>query len=153
MYALETSTFSDWYVFDPAPLNDASPITADNFNAQTNQAGTTGTVYLEFPERVFGKGIVTGYTQNGVVTSLANGHTFDLDVSGSSGGVVRDKAVGGCTGGTCAGDAIHYRVTLPSGVPAIEDHRADSPNLVEVLIDATDAEGNHISKTVTLPVE
>lgn len=155
LYVLDTSEFADWYVFEPAPLVESSPITADNSNGQTGKAEKSGTVYLEFPERVYGTAIVVGYTKSGQATSLANGYSFNLegDYFAAVVDIVRDAAVGGCTEGTCGGNAAHYRIALPSSAPTFEDHRADSPNLVELVIDAIDADGHRMTKTVTLPVE
>lgn len=141
---------SSLYVFDPAALGDGTGLYADNYNTHTAQPGSAGLVSLKFPELVKGSVTVLSYSQNGKSVTPNSPVIIKLDAWGSE--FRRDKYWGGCTSGTCGGDNVFYRVAL-SGIPSLEDNQPDASNTVTVAIDATDAEGNHLIKTVTLPVE
>lgn len=143
----------NWYIFDPAPLSDASLVSVDNYNSHTGQAGGAKTVSLEFPERVYGNATLLAYTANGVVVTPGSLTTTDFSSSNSVTELLRDKKSGGCTSGVCGGDAIRYRVSLNYALPSMEDDRPGAANTVTLAINAVDADGHRLTKTVTLPVE
>lgn len=143
---------SGLYVFDPAPLGDGSALYADNYNGQTAKAGQAGNVAIKFPEKVNGSVTVLSYTQNGKTTVPAAALVTALDSNWNGSGVFRDKTWGGCAAGICGSDTIYYKVPL-SGIPALEDNQSGVANSVTVVIDASDAEGHRLIKTVTLPIE
>lgn len=125
-------------------LTPLSALKADNFNGRTGATATTvpSTVYVEFPEKVYGTYSVLS-TRSGNATTPINGATVTFGFA--DGSVVYAANFGGADSATVFRLPI-YSVYLP-------DNSATNINEVTIFINATDAEGNNFSKTVTLPVQ
>ncbi len=152
------ASLQKWYVFDntAAGVGGASfTITADNFNGTVNGGGGFTDVYLKFPEWVSGTWQVIGYTSGGASTySGAFGPTGNF-INGYV--WYEGNGAGACDGTTCPGTKVVfiYDITANAGIPTFQDDTSfggPSANSVTVAIDASDAEGNHFSGIMTLPV-
>ena len=135
-----------WYVFRTDGISNDSIIRSDNHNGHTGEAGFLGTVYLKFPEYVYGTAIISSYTENGVAKETA------LSVYLDDATLTTDEDVNGCSGGVCGSGDVYYRVRL-TGLPLLDDDSVGLANNVTVFVDATDSEGNRIQREYVLPVE
>ena len=134
------------YIADNTPtgLNSQTALKADNFNGRTGATATTlmGSVYLEFPEKVYGSYRVLS-TTSGSTTTTTSGNNYSFIFS--NGDIVYASNYGG------ADNATVFRVPL-NGI-YMADNSATAPNEVTVSFDVTDLEGNNLSDTVTLPIQ
>jgi len=125
-------------------LTPLSTLKADNFNGRTGATATTvsSQVYVEFPEKVYGTYSVLS-TRSGNTTTPINGATVSFGFA--DGSVVYAANFGG------ADSATVFRLPIYSAY--LPDNSATNINEVTIFINATDAEGNNFSNTVTLPVQ
>ncbi|MBI2974004.1 MAG: hypothetical protein HYY43_00180 [Deltaproteobacteria bacterium] len=152
----------NWYAFNTADFTTAN-ISADNYN-DSNTSGVANTVYLEFPEYVYGTATVVSTTDSSATPTTTlffpqtiinlSGGAFVIDEDAGDGGADLNSDGDGCRSGTEAnctaqGDVV-YRVT--TGL-FFADSTATVTRQITVVIDATDYEGNHIQDEVTLSVQ
>lgn len=145
-FSMSSTFFSNpVYVTDDS-LSGLSPVTAltaDNFNGTSGATATSssGQVYVEFPEKVYGS-FRNISTRNG--TTVTPSSDFSRTFGFSDGTMTYASNSGGADG------AVVFK--LPLGV-YLPDNRLGSPNEVTISFDVTDAEGTRFNKTVTLPVQ
>lgn len=133
------------YVVDNSStgLSSTTTVRADNFNGTSGATGTTSYsfVYLDFPEKVYGRYTVIA-TKIGNMTTLQN--TSSDTFSFASGDLIYTRNYSG------ADQTIAFRLPLWISMP---DNTASNVSEITIDLQATDAEGNTFDKIVTLPVQ
>lgn len=142
-------SYTDFYVFNPNGISNDTFVWADNLNGTTRIVDTAKTVYLKFPEYVYGQATIKSYTKNGAVVTMS-----PMMVDIGNGYISTDERTLGCTNGTCKdGNNVFYYVSLSSSVPQLDNNAVGSENNVTIYINATDYEGNRLQKEFVLPIE
>ncbi|MGB9736276.1 MAG: carboxypeptidase-like regulatory domain-containing protein [bacterium] len=151
--------FPYWYVFDNTATGIGGAdftVSADNFNGSVNGSGGAKNVYLKFPEWVYGRLQVIGYTKAGASTYYG---AFGPTDYFSCYMIYEGNGIGGCEGTNCGPSGLKtvcfYDLTSYTYIDTFNDDSSfggPSVNTVTVQIDVDDAEGNHFSGTLTLPV-
>ncbi len=152
----------NWYAFNTADFTTAN-ISADNYN-DSNTSAVANTIYLEFPEYVYGTATVVSTSDSSAtpatthyfpqtIIDLSAG-AFVIDEDAGDGGADFNSDGDGCRSGveancTAQGD-VFYRVS--TGL-TLADSTAAVTRQITVVIDATDYEGNLVQDEVTLSVQ
>ncbi len=172
---MNTLTMDDWYGVYTTAWTTAD-ITADNYNGSNDASQGAATVFLEFPEYVYGRAEVKSWTV-GTVTSYPAGGAAEVNLN--TGVIVIDEEAAArrnqnatlgcnafallkpcgcpasttvCNQTTTALGTLKYVVNL-AALPNMLDWVTATPQTVTVAIDATDYEGNQYVGTVTLPIQ
>lgn len=124
-------------------LSPATTLTADNFNGTSGATATSssGQVYVEFPEKVYGSYRIIS-TRNGTTVTPSSDSSRNFGFF--DGTIIYASNSGGADG------AVVFKLPIFEFLP---DNRSGSPSEVTIYFDVTDAEGIRLNKTVTLPVQ
>jgi len=141
---------NNFYVADDTAtgFSSTTALLADNYNGDAAGAGTgSGDVFLVFPEYVQGSIRIISVTHGTTVTIINGGSSFP---GTSSGDVVYTEVSADSTVCPTCGSVTgtSYRINLgqPGGAFADDDE-------IEVAVDLTDVEGNHLITQVALTVQ
>ncbi|ACM18463.1 hypothetical protein Geob_0089 [Geotalea daltonii FRC-32] len=125
-------------------LSSTTAVKADNFNGTTGTTGTTqpNQVWLVFPEKVYG-------TYSIIATRISSSGSWPNSSPVSFGFADGDVTYAENSGGADQASLFKLRV---SGL-TLADNTGSNINEVTIDLKATDAEGNVLNRTLTLPVQ